>query len=41
MSLRENSVGFSPRVFLAPKRPRVPHISLVFCELWDTTTLLP
>jgi hypothetical protein len=23
------------------KGPRVPHISLVFCEMWDTTALRP
>ncbi len=25
--------------FLIKKEPRVPHISLVFREMWDTTTL--
>jgi hypothetical protein len=24
-----------------PNEGRVPHISLVFCEMWDTTTLSP
>jgi hypothetical protein len=31
----------TPLNFVPATKSRVPHISLVFCEMWDTTALDP